>query len=242
MFSRPFSRRSATTAVLGILAALPFHVSNAAPIFGPLPYLGVADSPFAGLTDLVVEDFEDGYANTAGMIFDAIQVLAPGPLTDSVDEDDGAIDGFGTGGHSLYSNGRNAISILFDALVLGRLPTHAGIVWTDVGDVTAATAGYGDVVFEAFDATDTSLGIVVASQLGDGLPGGSTDEDRFFGIQHDAGILRMTLTMPNSLDWEADHVQFSLAAPVPEPAALALMLIGLVATLAGYRRSASGEG
>jgi hypothetical protein len=47
----------------------------------------------------------------------------PSGSTDSVDEDDGAIDGSGTGGSSFFSGG--AFTIAFDELTLGALPTHS---------------------------------------------------------------------------------------------------------------------
>src|SRR5262245_50991680 len=67
---------------------------------GPSPYLSTADSPFdlsqLGV-DHILEDFEDGQANALGLILNGPDafVKGPGSTTDSVDADDGAIDGFG---------------------------------------------------------------------------------------------------------------------------------------------------
>lgn len=132
------------------------HFSQAqAQLLGPTPYLSLADSPFAGgsFAYFHLENFEDGLLNTPGVSAAIGTVSGPGALTDSVDADDGAIDGFGTGGSVLYSNfATSAFSFTFNASALGGLlPTHAGIVWTDVGQVSSGTRGFGGVSFEAFD-------------------------------------------------------------------------------------------
>ena len=87
------------------------QTSNAATVLDPSPYLSFSDSPFNG---------------TAAGASDAAR--------DSVDGDDGAIDGNGNGGHASYTNREStSITFTFGASVLGGLPTHAGLVWTDVG-------------------------------------------------------------------------------------------------------------
>ena len=71
-----------------------------------------------------------------------------GTFTDSVDADDGTIDGFGTDGRSHYAqDGTQGITYVFDSVVLGNLPTHAGLVWTDL-------SGTQDVFLEAFDQNE----------------------------------------------------------------------------------------
>lgn len=148
--------------------------------------------------------------------------LAPGSFTDSVDSDDGVMDGSGLAGSSYFSNGATStFEFVFDGASLGGLPTHAGLVWTDVGDVLAGSPGIGLVRFEAFDAVGVSLGDHGPFTLGDGSATGATAEDRFFGITHPAGISRITITMPDSVDWEVDHVQYGL---IPAPGAAVLML------------------
>src|SRR5438034_5081946 len=90
---------------------------------GPTPYLSKNDSPFltsinAGTTFL--ETFESGALATPGVTASAGAVFGPGGLTDSVDGDDGAIDGSGTNGHSFFSGaGSTGITFTFDAGVLG---------------------------------------------------------------------------------------------------------------------------
>ncbi len=228
--------RIAAAALAAALAA----PAGAATFFGPTPYASFSDSPFFTVPGMSLETFEDGLANLPGVVFSSAVVLGPASLTDSVDADDGAIDGSGTGGRSIYSANQNTLAFAFDAGVLGALPTHVGIVWTDVGFVTSGTNGFGDVVFEAFDGANASLGTVTALNLGDGLFGGQTGEDRFFGVRSLAGISRVTLTMPTSLDWEADHLQLSVS-PVPEPSTYAMLAAGLLAVVGLSRRRSAAR-
>ena len=89
---------------------------------GPLPYLSKNDSPFlasinAGTTFL--ETFETGAFTAPGVTASAGFVIGPGGLTDSVDGDDGSIDGSGTNGHSFFSgSGAAGITFTFDATAL----------------------------------------------------------------------------------------------------------------------------
>ena len=86
----------------GVLVMLP-RVA-AASLIGPTPYSSFADSPFAGgsFSWFYVEDFEDGLINTPGVSVSPLtSAMAVGGYTDSVDGDDGVIDGSGSGGHSL---------------------------------------------------------------------------------------------------------------------------------------------
>jgi hypothetical protein len=185
--------------------------------------------------------WQDGALNTLGAsVSPGTLVLNAGPLVDSVDEDDGVIDGFGSSGGSLYSGGSlRQIDFTFSAAALGALPTHAGIVWTDVG-FTDGPLGFGDVRFEAFDAIGNSLGSTGPFLLGDGLANGGTAEDRFFGVAYTGGISSIRISMPGSSDWEVDHLQYGIASTVPEPASIALVASGLavIGLRARRRRSA----
>jgi hypothetical protein len=215
-------QRCAAAAALALGAQV-----TAAQLVEPTRYLSFADSPFGGLAFswFELDDFESptrtpGYSVNAGI------VLNPGSQTDSVDADDGAIDGSGTAGRSWFSNGTtNVFTFTFDAGVRG-LPTHAGIVWTDVGATAAGTSGTSLVHFEAFGpafATLSPLEVV----LGDGNAEGGTDEDRFFGAADPGGVAIIRITMPVSTDWEVDHLQYGALAPVPEPEQWLLMALGL---------------
>ncbi|MBL8701534.1 MAG: hypothetical protein JNK67_24355 [Alphaproteobacteria bacterium] len=109
----------------------------------PSPYRQASDSPFSGpFRWFRLESFESGTLAIPGVtVSTGAIVIGPGPLTDSVDADDGVVDGSGGGGHSLYSGGTlREFVFTFDPAVLGALPTHAGIVVTDIG---ASTPGFG---------------------------------------------------------------------------------------------------
>ncbi len=172
-------------------------------MLGPLPYLSFSDSPFRNLSFsyFYLEDFEDGILNTPGVSANNSNVGGMNPYADSVDRDDGVIDGNGNNGHSIYLSSDTSDTFTFDKNVLGKLPTYAGIVWTDAG------SGYGNVTFTAFDEYGLSLGSISAMHLGDGSNRGGTAEDRFFGVIYMAGISKITIAM-NSGNWEIDHLQY----------------------------------
>lgn len=194
-------------------------------LVGPIPYSSSADSPWASYigTTIVLEDFEDGALNVPGVAATSGGVVIPpyGNLRyiDSVDGDDGLIDGLGRGGHSLYYT--PAGSITFDFTSSATLPTHAGIVWTD---------GRDSITFEAFDSGGISLGTLTGNHA-DGIFTGTTAEDRFYGVWNVTGISAIKISNPGGM--EVDHLQFGT---VPEPSAYAVLAgFGLMA-LAGYRR------
>jgi uncharacterized repeat protein (TIGR01451 family) len=181
-------------------------VSNTV-FFGPIPYLCQNDSPFfAGIQagTVALENFEDGLFNQPGVTASAGSVIGPGGGVDSVDCDDGVIDGSGSNGRSLFSgSGSAGIRFTFNAAILGGLPTQAGIVWTD---------GAGTITFEAFDALGVSLGVVTGNHA-DGSTDGTTGEDRFYGISHPGGISAIFIHN-SSGGIEVDHLQYGpVAAP-----------------------------
>lgn len=205
------------------------------------PYAQFSDSPFAaiatGNSNFHLETFEDGALNTPDVSASAGFVASPSVFTDSVDADDGVLDGAGNNGHSWYSGGAStSVSFSFDAGTLGRLPTHVGIVWTDVGNVPGLPIGFDNIAFRAFDKDGALLGEIPFNNLGDGVAtGGGSAEDRFFGAIFDAGIARISITSLNgSGDWEVDHLQYGIAA-VPVPNAV-WMLAPALAGLMGLRR------
>lgn len=185
------------------------------------------NSPFTGFANFQLEDFEDGLLNTPGASINPGAVISgPNAFRDSVDADDGTIDGSGLGGFSVYSgNTLSTFRFEFDAAALGSLPTYAGIVWTDVGNVLSGNLGFGGVTFRAFGPGNVSLGSIGPFLLGDGIATGTTAEDRFFGVIDSGGISAIEISMDNSVDWEVDHLQYGVQA-VPEPGSLALMLSG----------------
>jgi uncharacterized repeat protein (TIGR01451 family) len=176
-----------------------------ATFFGPLAYTCQNDSPFfAGILagNILLETFEDGLFNVTGAAASTGSVLGPGGLTDSVDCDDGVVDGSGTNGRSFFAgSGATGITFTFSAAVLGSLPTQVGIAWTD---------GSGTISFEAFDAVGASLGVVTGNHA-DGSVSGTTGEDRFYGVMNAGGISAIRIRNTSG-GIEVDHLQFGPVA------------------------------
>lgn len=203
-----------------------------AQLLGPSPYSSfISDSPFSGLTFpeyFHLETFEDGALNTPGVTSTGT-VVGPSTLTDSVDADDGAIDGSGTGGRSYFTGQvQTLLGFNFSEATLGGLPTHVGIVWTDVGAVLGGAFGFGPVTFNVYGPGGALLDTTTAANLGDGAIIGATAEDRFFGYISEGGISRIEVFMQLSQDFEVDHLQYGR---VPAPGAAALLLIGALTPL-----------
>ena len=136
--------------------------AHADPTFlGPTPYLSFDDSPFKGgsFGYFYLETFEDHLLNTPGVSADSggVTSVVFGPLIhDSVDADDGAIDGSGLKGDSYFTaSGATGVRFTFSAAALGSLPTSAGIVWTDHRDLGDRTG------------LDRSNGLAGVNQPGD---------------------------------------------------------------------------
>ncbi len=203
-----------------------------ATLLGPSAYTGFVDSPFYGgsFGSFYLEDFEDGALNTPDVSASAGIVLTFGSLRDSVEST--------PNGYSYYTNGVTSLSFTFS----GTLPTHAGIVWTDVGCLIGEACppigvGAADVYFEAFDENSLSLGVLGPNYLGDGAADGGTAEDRFFGATNATGISKLTIWIPDSNDWEVDHLQYGVDSQlIPEPGTATLLGLAL-AGLAVLRRS-----
>jgi len=222
--------------IAAVLLALSVGIAveaSAAP-FGPTPYLQASDSPFTGLgfSYFFLENFEDHNLNTPGATGltggPTSIVFGPG-VHDSVDADDGAIDGSGLNGDSWFNSGAST-GFSFDATALGGLlPTHVGLVWTDGPFLTA-------VSFVAFGSDGVT---VVCAIGGSGFANtsfnGETAEDRFFGCSDPGGISRVTMTNTLGGGIEVDHLQYGRAGvAVPEPGTLAL--VGLGSLLLGVRQ------
>jgi hypothetical protein len=182
-------------------------------------YTGISSSPFSGLGSLTVENFENGSINSL-MTAVGGSIRGPGPGTDSVDGDDGSVDGSGSGGHSFSTNGRR-MTFRFSGAQGGVRPTMAGLAWTDGRPNSTVT-------FRAWDANGNLLGRI-RERVGEAGRNGGTAEDRFFGIMSEEGVARITISS-NRRGFEVDHVQFGFAyafSAVPVPPALGLGLAGL---------------
>jgi hypothetical protein len=193
---------------------------------GPTPYLSFADSPFAGgsFSYFYLETFEDHLLNTPGVSANAggVTSVVFGPLIhDSVDADDGVIDGSGLKGDSYFSgNGAAGVKFTFNAAVLGTLPTSAGLVWTDGGPGTTVT-------FSAFGAGGQLLFTTTQGGFADFSNNGETAEDRFFGVVNAGGISAIFMSNASG-GIEVDHLQYGATAAVPEPQTPVLMIGGLL--------------
>ncbi len=183
--------------------------AGSATFLGPTPYLRAADSPFAPLSFawFYRETWEDHALNTPGvsMAEPATQILSSqfGPgLVDSVDEDDGAVNGLNNDGADHYGDAvwsGDGFRFVFDPAVLGAYPTHVGIVWTD------GSTSSGTVTFEAFDSTGASLGMIEGTHADDSITG-EVAEDRFYGVTCADGISAIRIS--NGGPIEVDHLQY----------------------------------
>ena len=166
------------------------------------------DNQQHNFTYFYLEDFEDMTLNTPGVTSSHVGGIITSNFHDSVDEDDGVIDGSGSLGKSLWSgNSTSKFTFTFIASTLGNLPTHVGVVWTDSNPTV------NDVIFEAFGADGQSLGTIGPISLGDGFLTGQTDEDRFFGVSNGQGISAISLGVASGQNWELDHLQYGYDGP-----------------------------
>jgi hypothetical protein len=189
---------------------------------GPRPYQQRAQSPFSpdASSEFFFEDFEtyvaDGvvpilpHATTNG------RIRAHKEIVDSVDSDDGLVDGrcqradagpdAGWCVSFVNAQGGPGVSIEFDP---DHLPQFAGLAWTD---------GNGFVAFEAFGAGGCLIG-----KLGPFSPDGGfvmpkyhtgqTMEDQLFWAVDVEGISKIHLWGGNDGAIETDHLQYGRFAP-----------------------------
>jgi hypothetical protein len=225
-----FQKLAAAALAMGV--ALTCYASGAqASMIGPiLPYFGLSQSPFNGLpfSYFHLETFEGGSLATPGVKASAGSVSGPSGLTDSV-------EGPGSLGHSFFAGlGAAGITFTFDAAVLGHLPTHVGIVWTD-GDGPNRT-------FKAFDSSNALIGTITDSTQKFFSTGGDGDPAnyRFFGATDPAGISSIFIANDGG-GIEVDDLQYGFLSSIPEPGTLTLTILpmGILVTGTVLRRHPS---
>jgi hypothetical protein len=210
-------------AILTALVLLLPCTASAQTFFGPTPYLSAAGVPsgfYAGGVPTFLETFED--LSLDGGIIASSGTPARGTFADSVDADDGVIDGSGQRG-SVFGHPSTAFPTFIDFTFTGTLPTAAGLVWTDsIG---------GTVSFAAFGPGGQLLGQIGPFSLAQAGNTGQTAEDRFFGVQNPGGISRIRI-IDTSRNFEVDHVQYGNAPVSAPPLNLTAIVDGNVAALA----------
>ena len=180
-----------------------------------IPYTSVGDSPLSiangGPFDVdgpefFLEDAESGVIDLPRLMSKEAVPAGPGPSTDSVDADDGAIDGSGAGGTSISVP--SDVVLRFDRIALdGDLPTHVGFVWTGPERIDGPIT----VQIEAFDAAGATVASSDPISMAPSGIEGDTAEDRFFGASFDGGIAALRIFQLNGGDsMEIDHVQYGL--------------------------------
>jgi hypothetical protein len=232
------------SAVSLFVALLFLQAAAHAELVGPTPYLSQADSPFSlSEPGFFVEDFEDDTFTPGWQATNPTRrCFGATCIADSVDADDGVIDGSGRAGASLcfgpacQATDEVSVSFSFDPVVLGSAPTHVGIVWTDglnFGDVR----GPFETTFEWFDTLGNSLGELIATNPGDDFFTGETEEDFFVGMINASGISELRILSTGAVNYtEVDHLQYGV---VPVPAAVWLFGSGLLGLVGIARRKQS---
>ncbi|MFY8042929.1 MAG: PEP-CTERM sorting domain-containing protein [Rhodoferax sp.] len=212
-----------------------------ATFFGPTAYRSAADIPvgfYGSGGPLLLENFENGslHASLQGSGGSIINNSFQG-FRDSVDSDDGVIDGTcgsqTAGRCASWFNEAGNSGATFSYVAAGALPTAFGLVWTD---------GFGSITFSALGASGQSLGSFSFTGIPDGVVNATTAEDRFFGMQFAEGIRSISISNTSG-GIEVDHVQYGqmgqVVTAVPEPETYAMFLagLGLMGTIARRRRN-----
>ncbi len=219
--------------VLASLASLCALPATAVTYFGPTPYAQRSDSPFAqAISEGVVrvEDFEDGLLNSgfASTTCGAVSAM----FRPSVDEDDGVVDGLGTGQAWTSLLGPNCdfglLDFRFEPDELGRLPNFVGFV------VVGSGAGEfidGRFYYRAYPSIFAMNGVELSDDRFFELPefgnfdAGSTYYSRFIGFTSEVGIAQLTVNGISRID----HLQYGYVVPEPRAPLFAAAVLALTA-------------
>ena len=170
--------------------------------YGPMKnYLEFAQSPFYEISqnnpNFYFEDFTKGYLSTPGIEIDVGETHNNKDVTDSVDEDDGFIDGFGHEGISYQvasgkqRAGSEVVMFTFDERSLRQLPTYFGIVLTDYDCAQIGGTKTANILFEVYDSNGKPIFTKDSINFGEPNVEGATQEDMFYGIYYEEGIKRI---------------------------------------------------
>jgi hypothetical protein len=234
--------------VVGAFLAFATPARAAFTFLGPTPYSSAADSPFpvdGSNPNYFLEDLEDGQLNSIGIFQRNLEppllgstvgvILSPGALTDSVDGDDGIIDGAGHQGFSMRSAlhlvaptappfNQFVMAFEFDSVQLGRFPHAFGFVWTD-GETGSS------LTLQILTGDGEWIESPPLTGLGDGLRDGGAADDRFVGAEVDDGIQLVRILggfigESAAFDYfEIDHIQYGFSVPEPTQSRILISIL-----------------
>lgn len=225
-------RRYVRQMLCGLCLSLGLGGAFAAATYGPSTYSSFADSPYQalGFSYFYLEDFSDGLNTLGARAIGIASDVSYGGLS-------------GDANTNSFGESLPIVDFTFDALVLGALPTHVGIVWTQGG---YGREGTGNIVFQAFDAANQLLATVQTLIPAQGMAAPGI----FFGASDLNGIARLTIATPTFDDPEGfsvginvDHLQYGRLGDqsVPEPSSLLLTGTLLLCLLRIRRREKPPE-
>ena len=220
-----------------VLLLLGVPITGASAVFfGPVLYQQRSQSPFYPGIDagtIYLEDFEDFLLNTPNV---TSRGGAPSFRDHGVDEDDGAVDGFGynTVWHHLPlfpdPLAPWTFDITFQPDAAGDYPKYAGFALLGSTPPTIPL-GAGYSLWWAFDPEGNPLSpepLRVITLPLEGNHYNNTRADQFVGLYNEAGIGKILIGRIPTLD----HLQYGWAIPEPTVTVLG----GAVAALALWRR------
>ncbi|MEI6332910.1 MAG: hypothetical protein WCP16_27000, partial [Pseudanabaena sp. ELA645] len=183
-------------------------VSSSNPLTSSFSFSGsnTASSEWFELEKFEGPKFEN---NTIGVKYrpnEIVKTSTDPTYWDSVDADDGKIDGASRSQGRFVLQKDGDINFEFDGK--RGFPTDVGLVWTDIH--ANAPKMDGNITFEAFDATGKSLGVRGPIYVGgDGTTVANPQDDRFFGVHYNGGISAFNVkSTVVQVGIEYDHLQY----------------------------------
>jgi hypothetical protein len=183
-------------------------VSTSNPLTSSFSFIGsnTASSEWFELEKFEGPKFEN---NTVGVKYrpnEIVKTSTDPTYWDSVDADDGNIDGASRSQGRFVLQKDGDIKFEFDGK--RGFPTDVGLVWTDIHANAPKMDGY--ITFEPFDATGKSLGVRGPIYVGgDGTTVANPQDDRFFGVHYNGGISAFNVkSTVVQVGIEYDHLQY----------------------------------